>query len=91
MFQTIVTPYLLAAKVAYKELHLRVIKSLVDIEYIDGVASSQQLLHHVLPQKPRASNHCAFLSLDKERNGKRTRGMRTKVIRVRLNCHEPLQ
>jgi hypothetical protein len=64
----------LVAQVAYKELHPGVIKALVDIKYIDSIASLQQLLHHVLPQEPRASNHCALLSLQKEKDGKRTRG-----------------
>lgn len=59
-------PYLLAAEIAYKELHLGIIKPLADIEYIDSIASCQQLLHHVLPQEPRASNHCALLGLGKE-------------------------
>ena len=68
---------LLIAQVTYKELHLGVVKALVDIKYIDSIASRQQLLHHVLPQDPRASNHCALLSL-KNKNGKRTKGVRTR-------------
>lgn len=50
------------AQVTYEELHPRVIKALADIKYIDSIASRQQLLYHVLPQEPRASNHCALLS-----------------------------
>lgn len=64
--QGLVIHYLLAAEVAQKKLHLGVVEPLPHIKYIDSVASCQQLLHHVLPQEPRASNHCALLGLRKE-------------------------
>lgn len=61
--------YLPAAEVTQKELHLGIIKPLLDIKYIDSISSCQQLLHHVLPQESRAPDHCAFLGLLKERKG----------------------
>lgn len=57
---------LLVAEVAHKELHLGIVKPLPHIEYIDSIASCQQLFHHVLSQEPRASDHRAPLVLQRE-------------------------
>ena len=62
--------YLLAAEVTQKELHLGIVETLPHVKYIDGVASCQQLLYHVLSQEPRASDHCALPGLWRERGGK---------------------
>ena len=62
--------YLLAAEVAQEELHAGIVESLPNVKHVDSVASCQQLLHHVLPQEPRASDHCAFHGLQKGRDGR---------------------
>lgn len=70
--------YLLVAEVTKKELHAGIVEPLPFIKYVDGIASLQQLFHHVLAQEPRAADHCTLPVLWKERNGGGTGVVRTR-------------